>query len=192
MPLDAGLLDEARTAKAKVDTIDVQPDSDIARVEFIHAVQRLHFAGGSTREIIDALGVPHQLVQNIVASAGAHRSRAGAGQLLSCSFCGKHANQAAKLFDGRTKHICNECIDLVHTVLATDGNTADTPIATIRQLRAVDPAKRCSFCGKQRRHVAAMATTDHARICNECIALGDELSAEGLRYFLERDDPAPK
>jgi len=192
VPLDAELLDQARTAKAKVDVADAQPDSDIARTEFIQAVRRLHLAGGSPREIARALGLPHQLVHNIAETASGSRSQrkgpAGPGELLSCSFCGKNQKQIIKLIAGQSKHICNECIDRAHTVLGVVGNVASTPIATIRQLSDdADRAKRCSFCGKQRRHVVAMASTAHARICNECIELCDEIISEELDYSVGQD-----
>lgn len=106
---------------------------------------------------------------------------------MSCSFCGKNQKQIKKLIDARSKRICNECVDRAHTVLAAAGNVASTPIATIRQLSDADRAKRCSFCGKQYRHVVAMASTAHARICNECIELCDEIISEGLDYSVGQD-----
>ena len=191
VPLNADLLDQARTAQAKAHVTDAQPDSDIARTEFIQAVRRLRVAGGSPREIADALGLPHQLFHNVAQSASGSRSQrkgpAGSGEVLSCSFCGKNQKQIKKLIDGRSMHICNECVDRAHTVLAAVGNVASTPIATIRQLSDADRAMRCSFCGKQRRHVVAMASTRHARICNECIELCDEIIFEELDYPVGQD-----
>jgi ATP-dependent protease Clp ATPase subunit len=93
-----------------------------------------------------------------------------------------------KLIAGRSKHICNECIDRAHTVLAAVGNVASTPIATVRQLSDdADRAKRCSFCGRQRRQVVAVASTARARICNECIELCDEIISEELDYSMGQD-----
>ncbi len=62
------------------------------------------------------------------------------------------------------------------------------PIATIRQLSEdADCAKRCSFCGRQRRHVVTMASTAHARICDECIELCDEIISAELDYSVGQD-----
>ena len=193
MPLDADLLGQARAAKAKVDVADAQPDSDIARIEFIQAVRQLHLAGGSPREIADVLGLPDHLVRKIAESVGGSRSQrkgpAGSGERLSCSFCGKNQKQIMKLIAGRSKHICNECVDRAHVVLAAVGTVASTPIATIRQLGDADRAKRCSFCGRQRRHVVAMASTRRARICAECIELCDEIISEEPDYSAGQDHP---
>jgi ATP-dependent protease Clp ATPase subunit len=98
--------------------------------------------------------------------------------LLSCSFCGKHQKQVKKLIAGPSVYICNECLDRAHAVLADPDNTASTPIRAVGQLSHVDRAEQCSFCGKPRDSVVAMASTGHARICTECIELCDEIIAE--------------
>jgi len=182
MPLDADLLSQARTAEARV--IDAEHDAEVARAEFHRAVRRLQLAGGSLREIAEALGLSHQRVHQIVESAGGSRSwrkgRPGSGELLSCSFCGKHQKQIKKLIAGPSVYICDECIHRVHAVLATTGKTTSTPIATIGQVSDGDRAERCSFCGKRRHQVAAMASTGSKQICNECVGLCDEILAEEL------------
>jgi len=186
VPLDAELLHQARTAKARAEATDAWPESDLARTEFIRALRRLHLAGGSAHEIADTLGLPHQLVNDIVTV-----QPASSRELLSCSFCGKKQNQIKKMIHGQSKHICNECIDRAHTVLSTVGATAHTPIATIRQVDDAEVARRCSFCGKHGRRVEAMISTDRARICRECIELCDELMTEGPYYSLGKDHLGP-
>ena len=182
MPLDADLLSQARIAEAHV--IDAEHDAEVARAEFHRAVRRLQLAGGSLREIAEALGLSHQRVHQIVESAGGSRSwrkgRAGSGELLSCSFCGKNQKQVKKLIAGPSVYICNECIERVHVVLAATGKATSTPVATIRRVSYADRAERCSFCGKRRHQVAAIASTGHAQICNECIELCDEIISEEL------------
>ena len=182
MPLDADLLSQARTAEAYV--INAEHNAEIARAEFHRAVRRLQLAGGSLREIAEALGLSHQRVHQIVESAGGSRSwrkgPAGTGELLSCSFCGKHQKQIKKLIAGPGVYICNECIDRVHAVLAGTSKPASTPIATIAPVSDADRAERCSFCGKRRHQVAAMASTGHKQICNECLGLCDEIISEEL------------
>jgi hypothetical protein len=178
--LDADLLLQARTAEGAL--IDAEHGAEVARAEFHRAVRRLQLAGGSLREIAEALGLSHQRVHQIVESAGGSRSwrnRAGSGRLLACSFCGKHQNEIKKLIAGPSVYICNECIDRVHAVLAS-GHTARTPVATVGPVSDADRTQRCSFCGKRRHQVAAMASTGSAAICDECIALCDEIIIEEL------------
>jgi hypothetical protein len=179
MPLDSDLLGQARAAEARV--IDAERDAEVARAEFHQAIRRLQLAGGSLREIAEELGLSHQRVHQIVEATGGSRSwrggRALSDDLLSCSFCGKHQKQVKKLIAGPSAYICDGCIDRVHTVLAAAGATATTPVATIRQ---VSEAREgfCSFCGKGRRQVKAMAAAGDVRICNECLDLCDEIVSD--------------
>jgi hypothetical protein len=100
------------------------------------------------------------------------------GDLLSCSFCGKSQKQVRKLIAGPRVYICDGCLGRVHAVIAGHGRTASTPIATIQQVSDEGGAEQCSFCGKQRHQVAAMASAGDARICNECLELCDEIVEE--------------
>lgn len=77
-------------------------------------------------------------------------------------------------------YICDGCIRRVHTALAAPGRTASTPIATIQQVEDEPRAGECSFCGKPRYRVAAMASAGAARMCNECLDLCDEIVREEL------------
>lgn len=182
MPLDADLLEQAKTAEAHL--IDAEHDAHVARAEFDRAVRRLKLAGGSPHEIAAALRMSHQRVDQIVGAVGGDRSWrtdwAGAGGLLSCSFCGKHQKQVRKLIAGPGVYICNECTERVRAVLAATGKTATTPIAVIEQVSDADRAQPCSFCGKQRHQVAGMASAGQVGICTECIGLCDEIILEEL------------
>ena len=195
MALDSELVEQARAAEAWV--VETERDAEAARAEFHHAIRRLEFAGGSLREIAQALGLSHQRVHQIVEATGGSRNwrrdRAGAGGLLSCSFCGKHQKQVKKLIAGPNVYICNGCIDRVHTVLAATGKTASTPIAAIEQVSDENREDRCSFCGKSRHQVEAMAAAVGVRlpgvkgsepgiprICNECLDLCDEIISDEL------------
>jgi ATP-dependent protease Clp ATPase subunit len=94
---------------------------------------------------------------------------------LSCSFCGKYQKQVRKLIAGPHAYICDGCVDRARTVLTTPGQTASTPIATIRPLTDDDPDGQCSFCGKGRHWVQTVAVAGDARICNECLGLCEEI-----------------
>ena len=182
MPLDSGLLGQARAAAARV--VDAEQHAEIARADFHRAIRRLQLAGGSLREIAEEFSLSHQRVHQIVEATGGSRSWrggwAGSGELLSCSFCGKYQKQVKKLIAGPDAYICDRCVDRVHTVLAAVGKTASTPIATIRQLSDEARDECCSFCGKGRHLVEAMAAAGDSRICNECLDLCDEIISDEL------------
>lgn len=181
MPLDSSLLGQARAAEARL--IDAERNAEAFRIEFNRAIRRLQLAGGSLREIAQEFGLSHQRIHQIVEATGGsrnwHASHAGAGELV-CSFCGQHQKQVRQLIAGPDAYICDGCVDRVHTVLATPGTTVSTPAATIRRVRAADREVACSFCGKSRHRVEAMAAAGETRVCNACVDLCDEIIAENL------------
>src|ERR671914_1013260 len=64
MTLDAKILGEAKELREKL--LDLQHEEERARVDYQHAIRRLHAKGGSLREIADELGLSHQRVHQIV------------------------------------------------------------------------------------------------------------------------------
>src|SRR4051794_28932871 len=64
MTIDEAALAEARRAQERV--LELQRDAERARVDYHYEIRRLHAAGGSLREIADALGLSHQRVHQIV------------------------------------------------------------------------------------------------------------------------------
>jgi hypothetical protein len=78
MPLDPDLLSQARAAEGHL--IDAEQAADIARAEFHGSVRRLQLAGGSLREIAEALGLSHQRIHQIVEAAPGQQTLAGASQ----------------------------------------------------------------------------------------------------------------
>ena len=172
MPLDADLLNQAKTTEARA--IDAEYRAVFARAEFHQAVRRLQLAGASLREIADALGLSHQRVHQIVAGAGGSRRwrhrQTATGELQSCSFCGRDQTRVKTLVAGPGVFVCGGCISRAHTALAT-GKAIVTPEVTIRQVRDDARAERCSWCGKRRYEVPAMASAGGDRICAECLRL---------------------
>ncbi len=185
MSIDTELLAAARAAEARL--IDADRAADIARADFHHAVRRLQLAGGSLREIAEALGLSHQRVHQIVEGAGGARPwrrviRRGEGEpgpMLKCSFCGKHQKQVRKLIAGPGVYICNECVEKADRVIAT-GEVAATPLSGIKSLGADAATAKCSFCGKRRHQVSGLAIAAGGVICTECLALCDEIITDEL------------
>ena len=64
MTLDEELLAAARRAGTMAAA--AQDQADIAKATYHHSVLRLHRAGGSMREIAEALKISHQRVHQIV------------------------------------------------------------------------------------------------------------------------------
>jgi hypothetical protein len=64
MTLDEQVLAEAKEARQRL--IDLESQTAHVRVDYQHAIKKLHAAGGSLREIADALELSHQRVHQIV------------------------------------------------------------------------------------------------------------------------------
>lgn len=83
MTLDKETLTKAVEARDRL--LDLQHSAEVARVDYHDSIRRLHAAGGSLREIAEALGLSHQRVHQIVepvdGSAGPERDR-GPGHRL--------------------------------------------------------------------------------------------------------------
>jgi hypothetical protein len=185
MPLNAGLLEQAKAAEDRV--IDAEHAAEVARADFHRAVRRLQLAGGSLREIANALGLSHQRVHQIVESAGGSRRwrgrRAAPEQLACCSFCGRDQKHTKALITGPGDvGICDRCIPQADATIAAEQPPAGKKV-TIR-FESMYPvpgearAERCSFCGKRRHQVAGMAAAAQAKICDECLELCREIRDE--------------
>jgi ClpX C4-type zinc finger len=101
--------------------------------------------------------------------------------ILSCS-CGSSQRKVKKLISGPGVYICDSCAGRAQSVMAGHGDgPAGTPIGTIQLVSDCARAERCSFCGKHRHQVAAMASAGGMRIiCGECLELCNEILTEEL------------
>ena len=180
MALDESLLGQAKAAEERV--IDAEHEAEVARAEFHRAVRRLQLAGGSLREIAEALGLSHQRVHQIVESAGGSRPwrfRRSAGEKPTCSFCGRDRKHTKALMGGPGVFICDRCIPQADAALGTEPTTSFTSgrmQAVSEDARAV----RCSFCGKGRYQASGMVAMLAIRICAECLDLCHEIRDEQL------------
>jgi ClpX C4-type zinc finger len=187
MPVDQELLAAARAAETRL--IDAERDAEIAKADFHHAVRRLQLAGGSLREIAEALGLSHQRVHQIVEGAGGARPwrssvavrKGERGPVLKCSFCGKQQEQVMKLIAGPGVYICNECVNKADEVIAT-GKSVVTPLSAMKPVGDDQDGLRvkCSFCGKRRHQASGLVVTGRVAVCTECLALCHEIIAEAM------------
>jgi hypothetical protein len=146
-------------------------------------VRRLQLAGGSLREIAEALNISHQRVHQIVEGAGGsrpwRRPRPRDQDMLCCSFCGRSQRQVRKLIAGPGVFICDGCADLADQVIAT-GEPVATPVSSIVAIAEDAVKAKCRFCGKRRDQVTGMAGAPEGTICNECLGLCHEIITEEL------------
>src|SRR5438132_5082979 len=64
MTLDEKVLAEAKDVRARL--VELETQTAHTRVDYHHAIKKLHAAGGSLREIAEALELSHQRVHQIV------------------------------------------------------------------------------------------------------------------------------
>jgi len=124
-----------------------------AKVDHHQAIHRLHEAGGSLREIAEALHLSHQRVHQIIDEAveptRRRRWRRREPQRLSgpagpCSFCGRPRDVCPKLIAGPGVFICDRCV--VQATRLAAGSAVD------------DEARgRCGWSRRARRPGAASA-----------------------------------
>ena len=121
MTLDDMTLAEAEKARDRMEA--AQDEVERARAEYHRAVRRLHAAGGTLREIADALGLSHQRVHQVVDSGSMIDPEAPAKKssgLINCTFCNTSQKETKKLIAGPGVYICEVCI--AGAVALGDGN----------------------------------------------------------------------
>jgi ATP-dependent Clp protease ATP-binding subunit ClpC len=68
MTLNEQILEDARASRQRL--VDLESQTAHARIDHHHAIKKLHAAGGSLREIAEALELSHQRVHQIVEGSG--------------------------------------------------------------------------------------------------------------------------
>jgi ClpX C4-type zinc finger len=191
MGLDQELVREA--ARAREQLAVSQHAAERARADYHHTIRRLHAAGGSLREIAEALGLSHQRVHQIIDDAAKPIPRRWRRrhQLLSgppgpCSFCGCSREECAKLIAGPGVYICNRCV--IQATGLSAGAAGGGRTAGSMRLEPSGSEVRCSFCGKEARKVRFLVASglsvpagkvgDLPRICDKCLDLCQEILAE--------------
>ncbi len=168
MVINERLLKKAQDAGARLAEAERQLQK--ARSEYHALVRRMHLAGGSLREMAQALDLSHQRVQQMVGGAGGSwwrrvwRLRSLKGNLV-CTFCGRRQDQVAKLIAGPKVLICDLCLESAERILS-----GSVPSAVGSLVPAGERARaRCSFCGKRRGAGRPLLTGPEGNICGECL-----------------------
>jgi len=164
------LLKKSRAAAAKL--AEAEHNAHQARTEYHAIVRRMHLAGGSLREIAEALDLSHQRVQQMVLGAGGTwwqrvwRSRSLKGD-LSCTFCGRTKDQVAGLIAGPKVFICDSCVSRAEKSLQGTSPEGSEAIAPANG----NTKARCSFCGKRKASDRALLAGARSNICSECLGV---------------------
>lgn len=194
MGLDSDLVRDAEAARGRL--IAAQHTAEQAKADYHHAIRRLHAAGGSLREIAEALRLSHQRVHQIIDQCegptprwwqrrGRRRQEPVAAAL--CSFCGRSREECAKLIAGPGLCICDWCVGRAAR-LASGATAVDQAEAPLRVEPSGSPA-RCSFCGKPTGRGRGLVAGGLAsapggklgkepRICSQCLRLCEEILGE--------------
>ncbi len=180
MVLSPELLDKARAAGAKLEGADRQ--ALLARADYNTAVRRLHLAGGSLREIAQALSLSHQRVQQIVSGAGGSwwrrvwRTRTIRPDAV-CTWCGRPPGEVSKLIAGPNVFICDACVESAERMAG--GQKPAGPFAALKTAAASTPGisvkfaatigKRCAFCGKRQGGDRSLVAAPAGNVCTDCL-----------------------
>jgi hypothetical protein len=174
MALDPELLQQARTAGARLDEAERQ--ALLSRAEYHTAIRRLHLAGGSLRAIAETLSISHQRVQQIVSGAGGSwwrriwRTRTIRPDAV-CTWCSRPPGEVSELIAGPAVYICDSCVEAAERVV-TSGRPATGPFAHVKK-RSV--ALRCAFCGKRAHQDRSLVTAPRGHICTDCLRVCREI-----------------
>ncbi|HVK20516.1 MAG TPA: ClpX C4-type zinc finger protein [Actinokineospora sp.] len=174
MSLDEELLRSAREAASRWS--GVLGEAELAKADYHRAVRRLYLAGGSMREIADALDVSHQRVHQMIEEAGGTagwKPRQKAGADLACSFCGAAKTEVARLVAGPGVFICDGCVALSGQVIQearslTAGESHLDPVPVTSTLT-------CSFCSAAA--AERIVAGPGVRICDQCVQFCAEVMA---------------
>jgi hypothetical protein len=173
--LDEDLLRTAKERGARL--AEAERQVDLVRADYHATVRRLHLAGGSLREIAEALSVSHQRVKQIVDAAGGTwwtrvwRTR-GAKRDAVCTFCHRSPSEVEKLIAGPDVYICDACVRAAEAC----ARCADLPDGSPALARAAPKARAvCSFCGKRPTPDRTLVTGSAANACAPCLALCREI-----------------
>lgn len=101
-----------------------------------------------------------------------------------CSFCGLGEGRVERLFEGRSRFICNECIRICSMLMSDYKDSGYMPPWHttpwfLRWLKGDDGnIISCSFCGADRIKGEYLMASRHSQICERCIRACESLEVE--------------
>lgn len=108
-----------------------------------------------------------------------------------CAFCLAAHTDVMKLIAGPDANICDVCVDAFYEKFFMSSEDA-----TESDAQSTSPRQECSFCGKRRSEVKALAGNGQCAICDECISLCSEIvdedAARNNRPRKNRREPSPE
>jgi hypothetical protein len=161
------LLDKARDARSDLEEADRR--ALLARTEYHTAVRRLHLAGGSIREVAQALSLSHQRVHQMVEGAGGTwwrriwRTRTIRPD-ATCTWCGRPPSDVAKLVAGPRVYICDGCVTTAERVAA-----GGTTVGTFSVMTRASVRRRCDFCNRSAGPDRPVLSAAPGHICSACL-----------------------
>lgn len=173
----------ARAKAAGGDLSEVERQALLARAEYHTAIRRLHLAGGSLREIAQALSISHQRVQQIVSQAGGTwwgrmwRTRAMPPDAV-CTWCGRPPSEVSKLIAGPNVYICETCVESAERTAA--GQTGSSPFVGAKKSGVVVALpyarrRRCAFCGRGAAKDRVLVHAAAGQVCSDCVQVCREI-----------------
>jgi ATP-dependent Clp protease ATP-binding subunit ClpC len=110
------------TETAQERLVELEHETDLARVEFHHGLRRLHAAGGSLREIAEHFGLSHQRVHQIVDTTQ-RAGKKGQSTMLAELFKGRRTKTFSR-FDKDARNVVarshQEAAELGHGFIGTE------------------------------------------------------------------------
>ena len=103
---------------------------------------------------------------------------------VRCSFCGLGEGQVARLFEGRSRYVCNECVHVCALLIVDYRECAYAPpwqrLPWYMRWLHKDSAKTigCSFCGAERVRGEYLLASRHSQICERCVHACEALGGE--------------
>lgn len=172
MVLSSELLDRAKAAGARLE--GAEREALLARADYHTAIRRLHLAGGSLREVAEALSLSYQRVQQIVSEAGGSwwsrvwRTRRVRPDAI-CTWCGRPPSEVDKLIAGPLVFICDVCVG------SAERAASGRPSGVFGGIKKKSVAARCAFCGKRASGRRGLVTSEAGDVCSDCLRVCREI-----------------